>query len=156
MKLRKKFTVTNPSIIFWLYLGISIFFVVAIILNTIFTKQFPVAMCVCITIFVFIPCIWAMLWTKISKIIVDGEKIIVRKWTGVKYTFTVNDIIEVQCKGTDTNMGLNVSFLIKTRQGKKFAVGTLMDGFNNMAKYIEQNVEQDKIHKTFKSVKRKH
>ncbi|MEE0060610.1 MAG: hypothetical protein UE295_07275 [Acutalibacteraceae bacterium] len=155
MKSRKKFTVTNPSIIFWLYLFIVGFFVVALILNTIFSEQFPIAMCVCVTIVIFIPGIWAMLWSKVPKITVEGDKITVRKWTGFKYTFTVDDIIEVQCQSTDTSMGLDESFLIKTKQGKKVAIGTLMNGFENMASYIEKNVEQDKIHKTFKTIKRK-
>lgn len=155
MKSQKKFTVTNPSIIFWLYLFIIGFFVVAIILNIIFSKEFSVGVCVCVTIFIFIPGIWAMLWSKIPKITVEGARVTVRKWTGIKYTFTVDDIIEVQCKSTDTNMGLDESFLIKTRQGKKVAVSTLMNGFENMATYIEKNVEQDKIHKIFKTIKRK-
>lgn len=96
-----------------------------------------------------------MLWSKVPKITVEGDKITVRKWTGFKYTFTVDDIIEVQCQSTDTSMGLDESFLIKTKQGKKVAIGTLMNGFENMASYIEKNVEQDKIHKTFKTIKRK-
>lgn len=153
MKSRKKFTVTNPSIVFWLYLFIVGFFVVAIILNIIFSEQFPVSMCVCVTIFIFIPGICVMLWSKIPKITVEGDRITVRKWTGIKYTFTVDDIIEVQCQSTETHLGLDKSFLIKIRQGKKVAISTLMNGFENMAAYIEKNVEQDKIKNTFKTIK---
>lgn len=153
MRSQKKFTITNPSIVFWLCLFIVVFFIVVIVLNTVLSEQSPLVMCICITMFVFLPCAYAMMWSKVSKTIVEKDKITVRKWTGIKFTIDINDITFVDWKTVETKMGRNESVLIKTRQGNRLSVGTLRVGFEKMPAYIEANIEQSKIHKTFKTIK---
>ncbi|MEO2188137.1 hypothetical protein [[Clostridium] innocuum] len=96
---RRCFTVTNPPIVFWLLVCILCFFIILVVLNTIFLPPPHTAMYICITVFVFIPVTFVILWTKMYRIRVNGSRITVRKGLGlVKFSFAITDIRNVQWK----------------------------------------------------------
>ena len=140
MKIKRSFTVTNPRIIFELGMILVAFFVVFVILNTIFAEPPHLAMYVCAILFVFLPCSIVMLWSKLFKVTVKGNRITVRKGTGKKYSFDVSEIVKVDWKIVETKMGKNEKITIRTAS-KHFSVETLMNGFNNMSAYIVANVD---------------
>lgn len=154
MKPSKNFTVTNPPIIFHLCIFILAFFVILVLVNTIISPPPHIAMYVCITIFVFIPGTLIALWTKMFRIKVNGTKIYVRKSLGiVNFSLDVSDIVNVECKIVETKFGQNEKIKVFTLKGKKFPIETLMVNSNKFIKYLEQNVEETKINKIYKTLK---
>lgn len=96
MKRKKSFSLTNPSEVFVWLLVIVILSIGVIVMSLLLTDESPIAMCTVFSLIVFIPCGWAMLWIKVTKITVDGDTITVRKWTGRKYSFNIHDVTCVQ------------------------------------------------------------
>lgn len=62
----------------------------------------------------------------------------------VKYSFDVSEIVRVDWKIVDGGMGRNENITIRTAS-KRFSVGTLMNGFDDMSAYITANVDSSKI-----------
>jgi len=119
MRTRKCFTVTNPPIVFWLWVCILCFFIILVVLNTIFLPPPHTAMYICITVFVFIPVTFVILWTKMYRIRVNGSRITVRKGLGlVKFSFAITDIRNVQWKVRKNTFAQNEMITVFTAQGK--------------------------------------
>lgn len=125
MSRRKKFTVINPPITFWLLIGILLFFVV---LNLAYTLLSPphMPMYIGTTIFVFIPGIIVALWTRMFRITVDNTNISVRKKLGlVHFNFDVTEIDRVKWKFVETKFGLNEVITVFTLDGKNIQLKLL-------------------------------
>lgn len=154
MKSRKNFTVTNPQITFWLCLCILGFFVIIVLVNTIFSPPPHTAMYVCITIFVFIPGTIVTLWTKMFRIKVNGTKISVRKCLGlINFSLDVSDIVSVEWKIVETKFGRNEKITLFTSKGKKIPIEALMVNSSKMIKFIEENIKESKIKRIYKALK---
>lgn len=151
---KRKITVINPPITFWLCICILAFFVILILVNTIFSPPPHTAMYVCITVFVFIPGTIVALWTKMFRIQVHGTQISVRKCLGlVNFSFDVSEITKVEWKIVETKFGQNEKVIVYTSKGKKFPIETLMVDSGKIIKFIEDNVEKNQINKTYKALK---
>lgn len=154
MKSRNNFTVTNPPITFWLCICLLGFFVLLVLANTIFSPPPHTAMYVCVIIFVFIPGTIAALWTKAFRIKVSDRQISVRKCFGlVNFSLDVSDITEVEWKIVETKFGRNEKVTIFASKGRRIPVETLMVNSNRVIKIIEENVEEGKIKKIYKTRK---
>ena len=154
MKSRKNFIVINPPIIFWLCICWLGFFVLLVLANTIFSPPPHTAMYVCVTMFVFIPGAIVALWTKTFRIKVSDRQISVRKCLGlVNFSLDVSDITEVEWKIVETKFGRNEKVTIFASKGRRIPVETLMVNSNRVIKIIEENVEETKIKKIYKTRK---
>ena len=152
MNSKKSFIVTNPPLTFKLYIFILAFFVILVLAYTIFSPPPHTAMYVCLTILVFIPGTMAALWTKTYRIKVCGIKISVRKCFGlVNFNFDISDIINVKWKITSTRYGEVDNITIFTSKGRKFNIGTTMINVEEMIEFIKENVEANKVYKSYKS-----
>lgn len=80
-----------------------------------------------ITLFVFIPCSIAMLYSKLFKVTVSGSMITVRRGTGVKYSFDVSEIVKVDWKIVYTRALHNEKITVITAS-KHFSIESAMDG----------------------------
>ena len=146
MRTRRCFTVTNPPMTFRLWVGILCFFIILVVMNTLFTPPPHTAMYICITIFVFIPVTFVILWTKMYRIRVNGSAITVRKGLGlVKFSFTITDIRNVQWKVRTNRFAQNEVITIFTAQGKRFKVESLMVNSDKMQAFLTDHVEENKI-----------
>ena len=147
MKKRNKFTVTCPNGIARTILFLFALVVVLLVLNTIFSKPPHYPMYITATLFVFIPFSIPLLWLKLFKVIVNGHKITIRKGNGIKYSFDVSEIEYIKwiVTGSNNYMPQLENIRIKTESGKKFAIDTAMDGFDEMSAYIKENVDESKI-----------
>lgn len=144
MKKGKSFSVTNPLITFKLGLFIIGFFIILIILNTIFSEPPHYPMYITITLFVFIPVSLVTSWSGLYKVTVNGQKITVRRGLGLKYYLDVSEITSVDWKIVLTTMGKNEIITVRT-PSNRFSIEVLMVGFEKMAEYISENVDESKI-----------
>ena len=152
MARKKSFTVTNPPMLIWLTLVLMGFFVIVVVLNMLTTPPPHTAMIVAITIFIFIPCTLIILWTKFFRIRVEGTTIKVKRFFGlVNYQFDVSEITTVRYLTAQTRMGRNQKIALHTSTGKTVPVETLMINSEKMIKFIEENVDETKFRKEFKS-----
>lgn len=150
MKSSKNFTVTNPPITFWLCILILGLFVILVLINTIFSPPPHIAMYVCITIFIFIPGTIVALWTKMFRIKVSGTEISVRKCLGLgRFNFDVSEIDSVEWKIVETKFGQNEKIKVFTSKGKKISIETLMINSDKFIKYLEENVNENRINKIY-------
>jgi hypothetical protein len=86
------------------------------------------------------------------RIKVEGTTISVRRFFGlINYSFDVTDIALVTCKTVQTQMGQNQNIKLYTSTGKKVPVETLMINSEEMIKFIEENVDETKFRRSFKS-----
>lgn len=150
---KNNFTVTNLSLVFKLSLFLIMAFLVLNVIVTITTAPPHLAMYICTSVIVYIPCILAILWAKVFKITVKGKQITVRRMTGLKYRFDISEVVQVDWKVVETAMGINESIIIRT-SSRKLSIGTFMDGSDRMREYILENVDHDKINTTEKSIKK--
>lgn len=154
MNSKKGFTVKNYSMIFKCCIFILAFFVILVLLYTIFSSPPHTAMYVCITIFVFIPGTMLALWTKMFRINVNGTKVSVRKCLGlVHFSFEVSDIVKVEWKTVETAFGENEIVTIFTLK-KKVSIETLMENSSKMKEFILENVDESKINKSYRALKK--
>jgi len=143
-----------PKRVFWMGLGILIFFVILIIVNVIATPPPHTALYVCITIFVFIPTTIVMFWVKMFRIKVNGTKIFVRKCFGlVNYHLDVSDITHVKWKTVRANRKQHENIKVYTSKGKKFPIGDSLVNSSEMIAFIEENVDETKIKRIYKTFK---
>lgn len=104
------------------------------------------AMYICITVFVFIPVTFVILWTKMYRIRVNGSRITVRKGLGlVKFSFAITDIRNVQWKVRKNTFVQNEIITVFTAQGKRFKVESLMVNADKMQAFLTDHVEENKI-----------
>lgn len=141
----RKFTVSMPRSVYKGYLVIIAIFVVILILNTFFSPTPYLAMYIAITIFIFIPCSIAILWLLLFKVTVKDQTITVRRGIGTTYSFDVTEIVKVTWKVNLTAFGKLEKITIKTSNGRKVSIETLMAGFDKMSTYISENVDPSKI-----------
>lgn len=137
-----KFTVSNPPILQKLIL---ILVAMVVLINIFFTVTDgpQAAMYISFAVFLF-PFIVGMVWAKLFKVTVNGRTVSVRRGTGVKYSFDVSEITQVKRKIVYNQMGGNEKLTVKAGS-KKFAVGSLMIGFDKLSDYIDKNVDRSKV-----------
>ena len=153
MNSKKNITVINPPINFWGCIFIIGFFVILVLAYTIFSSPPHTAMYICFIIFILIPWTIIALWTKMYRVKVSGTKIYVRKRLGlVNYNFDISDITNVKWKITSTRYGEVDNITIFVSKGKTFKIETLMVHSDKFIKILEDNVEEHKISKIYKSV----
>lgn len=152
---QKNFTVINPPLTFGLCICVLIFFVILVLVNTIFSEPPHTAMYVCITLLVFIPGTIITLWTKMFRVRVKGSKISVRKRLGlVSFSFDVSEITNVEWKIVETAFGENEIITVCAPKGKKVQIETIMVNAEKMREFIKENVDETKIKKIVKSKKK--
>ncbi len=144
MNKSSKFTVSPPENIFKTLLFIVVFFVVLITAYTIFSDGSHIVMYVAVTIFIFIPCLLAMMWAKLFKVTVKDDSISVRKGNGIKYSFNTADIKQVIRRETDSDLSHFGKITIKTIN-RHFSVDSAMKNFNKMSDYIYNNIDEGKV-----------
>ena len=168
--MKKKFEVINPkqtfNMVFYLTL---VLIVVTCVINAI-ANGVEIAMFVCFSL-LLLPMIIAYIWMNMYKVMVDGDKITVRRGIGIKYTIDVSEIERINWKivhnkftqkePMDTvnpkanivhnvmannyadNKG-NENVIIRTKN-RRFSVSTVMIGFSKISKYLKENVDESKI-----------
>lgn len=144
MKKNPKFKVNCPQNLFEMLMLLNAFFIILIIMYTIFSEPPHYPMYITITLFIFAPSIIVGLWIKLFKVSVTGNTITVRRGTGIKYSFDVSEIVSIKWKKVDTNFAHTERVTIKTIS-KKFSIDTAMNGFKKMSAYILENVDKNKI-----------
>lgn len=151
-----RYAVTYPPLIFWLDLFIIGFFVVAIVLNTLFTPPPHTAMYGWITAIVFIPAIWVALMTKLFRISVNGTRISVRRRLGLfRFSFDISSIVRVDVKAVDSGVGRLLSMTLHTSDNKKVNVDALMVNADKLMKLVMNSVEEDRIHYTYRAMSKR-
>ncbi len=154
MNERKKFTVTLIPANFWMLIMILGLFVMIVLAYTIFSPPPHTAMYVSVTIFVFIPISIVAVWVKTLRIRVNGTRISVRKKFGLtNFDLDVSDIVKVEWKIVDTKFGQNEMVKVFALKGKKFTIESLMVNSDKMIKYMEENIDEEKINRVHKSFK---
>lgn len=144
MNKKDDISVTNPSHAFVLGLVLTGLVIILITLYTIFSEPPHYPMYITFTLLVFIPGILVMSWLKLFKVTVTGQKITVRRGTGLKYHFDVSEITKVDCKITNTKIGQTAKITVRTAS-KHFSIDNLMIGFAKTSEYILNNVDESKV-----------
>ena len=110
-------------------------------------------MYICFSIFIFVPATMFALWTKTFRVKVNDTRIFVRKRFGlVSYNFDIFDISNVELSTTGTRFGEVNGITIVTSKGKRISIGGLMTNLDKMTKYIKENIDENKINKSCKSL----
>jgi len=157
MNARPKITVSNPRWGLHMCLFVIMLMIIFNVLFTVFSKPPHLAMYITTFLSFVLPCSVAAMWFGLYKVTVDGSKITVRRATGLKYCFDISEVKRVTWRknairmtafdepsGT-TIVGLQV-IRVYTMSGKRISIETMMNGFDQMSEYIEENVDQSKIH----------
>lgn len=135
----RRFIITNPPQIFILDLFLIIFFIVLLIFNTLFSPPPHEVMYICVSIFVFIPCIIVIIWTKAFKIEVESNLIKVRKCFGlINYSFNLSEITNIDWKINNNRMGQIVKVTIRTIDGKTTSIENVMVNSDKMIKLLNE------------------
>lgn len=149
MKSKKEFTVSNQPMILGLCICIIAIFTVIVLIDTLSSGKLNIVSFICVCLFIFIPAIVVALWAKMFRIQVNYRTISVRKCFGfINYKLDVSEIANIEWKITETKYACNEKISAFTIDGKKIPIETLMINSDEFIKYLEENVEPNKIHKT--------
>jgi hypothetical protein len=84
------------------------------------------------------------------RIKVSGTEISVRKCLGLgRFNFDVSEIDSVEWKIVETKFGQNEKIKVFTSKGKKISIETLMINSDKFIKYLEENVNENRINKIY-------
>lgn len=152
MASKKSFTVTQPTMLIWLALILMGVFVAVTVIDML-ASGVSIAKLILVTVVIFIPCGLIALWAWLFRIQVEGNVISVRRFFGlINYRFDVSDITVVACKTVKNQIGQNQKITLYTSTGKKVPIETLMINSEKMIKFIEENVEEEKFRRSFKTL----
>lgn len=156
MSSKNKYAITFPPIYSRLTLVIIGFCVILNVMYTLFTPPPHIAMYGWFTAIVFIPFTWMLIMEKTYKIEVDGTRISVRRRLGLsRFSFDISDIVRVDAKTVDSGVGRLHNMTIHTSDGKKLNVDALLTNGSKLMKLIMDSVDESKIHKTYRPMKKK-
>lgn len=154
MKPRRNFTVANQPIIFGLCICMIAIFAVIVFIDTLSSGKLNILSFVCVCLFIFIPALIVALWAKLFRIKVNDRTISVRKCFGlVNYSIDVSEISNIEWKITETKYACNEKIAAFTTTGKKIPIETLMVNSEEFIKYLEKNVDPNKVHKIYIKMK---
>ena len=104
-----------------------------------------------VVIFVYVPIVLLVLWSRLYQIRVNGSKISVLKRCGlVNFTIDLSEIVSIKWIRVTSKFGQNDNIKIFTTNKKSFKVETIMINSNKFIDMINQNVSEDKIQKIYK------
>lgn len=154
--MKDRFAVTFPPIYSRLTLLIIVFVLILNVMYTLFTPPPHIAMYGWFTALVFIPFTWMLVWEKTFKIEVDGTRISVRRRLGfVRYSFDISEIIKVEAKTVDSGAGRLMSMRVYLPGGRNLPIDNLLTNAGKLMKLIEASVDENKIHRTYRTMKKK-
>jgi len=136
--------------LFSTFLALFLLLVLLLIFFTIIDGPQHPAMYVIFIFFMITPCVVVMLWAKLFKIVVSGEKITIRKGTGVTYSIYISEIVQVDQKIVYNKWGRTETITVSTTS-RRFSIESFMEGFDKMSSYLLENVDNSKINTTTKS-----
>ena len=156
MAKNRSFSVTQPPVIPWLSFGIAVFFFILVVIEILLNPAPSTAILVITTLFVFLPCSLLILWASTFRIRVEASAVSVRRCFGlIRYNFDVSEITAVECITIQTNMGINKKITLRTANGKKVSIETLMVNSDKMMQYLEEYVDASKFRETTKTFRRR-
>ncbi|MCM1045523.1 MAG: hypothetical protein NC417_08420 [Candidatus Gastranaerophilales bacterium] len=141
-KVPENFTVSRPRIIFAISSFLFMCFAAAMIFYTVFAEFPHPAVYIVVTLTVFFPCAILMLRERLFKVTVNGHRIMVRGYTGVKYSFDLSEIEKLEWK-LDYKDSSKSTFTIKTAS-KSIVMSTRYKGIDDLKLLLYENVDESK------------
>lgn len=136
--------VSNSQEIISTIVGINIFLFIMMIVISLIQQKFILPMYIIIILLVTVPSVFALMWINLFSVVANERTITVRRWSGSRFSFDISEIISVQWKIVDTDFIHTEKITVNTAN-KRFSVDTAMNGFDQLAGYIQGNVDNRRI-----------
>jgi len=102
------------------------------------------AMIICISEFVFIPCLIMVLYTIFNRTTIDGDTIIIKKWNHKKKVYSISDIDNITIETVEIDIKKFKQMTIAIGDDR-LVLDSSLDEYNSFYNYIIDTVDSTKI-----------